>query len=63
MKKNIKRGKETFEFFGEHKCIICKETKETYDVIGLIICEDCVKNRITRLSPRTGDIRWRRKNE
>jgi len=59
-KEFIRRGKEKFMYIDKGYCNWCKgENVDTYDVIGLIFCSECIK-RITRLSPRTGDIQFRR---
>ena len=58
-KQFIRRGKEKFMFVRNGYCFICKKDNvDGYDVFGLVICDKCIKERITRLSPKTGDIKW-----
>jgi len=55
----VKRGKEKYWFFRKSRCNLCKTNTNLYDVIGLEICEDCIKNKITKISKITGNIKWR----
>ena len=55
----IRRGNEKFIHLDCKHCSWCrKDVQDTYDVMGIIMCPDCI-SRITRLSPKTGDIKVR----